>query len=135
MEKEPPATCVAAAVIRKGKVLLVHRSNSRSYYPGVWDLCGGHVHEGESLEDALRREALEELGVNVTAFRLIGVAHDPVEPADIHLFVISDWDGEPMNMALEEHTEIRWFSESALPNSNALDAYRTEVIQALRMID
>lgn len=133
--KGPPAICVAGAVIKGGKVLLVHRSSSRSYYPDVWDLYGGHVHEGESVEDALRREAREELGINVTAFRPIGVAHDPVEPADIHLFAISDWEGEPTNMATEEHTEIRWFLKSALPESNALDGYRAEVVQALRTVD
>ncbi|MFH1559999.1 MAG: NUDIX hydrolase [Chloroflexota bacterium] len=126
---------MAGVVIKGGKVLLVLRASSRKYYPGVWDLCGGHVREAEALEVALRREVYEELGINVKAHRLIGVVHEPVEPADIHLFAISDWDGEPMNIATEEHTEISWFSESALPESNALDAYRAEVVKALRAAD
>ena len=32
------------------------------FYPGVWDLFGGHIEGKESPEDALRREAMEELG-------------------------------------------------------------------------
>ena len=57
------ARCVAGALVRDGKVLLVQRSPQVRHYPGVWDLMGGHVEGDESLEDALRREALEELQV------------------------------------------------------------------------
>ena len=51
------------ALVRDGKVLLVQRSPQLRHHPGVWDLMGGRVEGDESLEDALRREALEELQV------------------------------------------------------------------------
>ena len=91
---------------------------------------GGHVEGDESLEDALRREALEELQVAIESFRPIGAIHDPVEPAEITVFVVSRWSGAPVNAAPEEHIEIGWFSADGLPGSAALDGYEL-VVQAL----
>ena len=91
---------------------------------------GGHVEGDESREDALRREALEELQVAIESFRPIGAIHDPVEPAEISVFVVSRWSGEPVNAAPEEHTEIGWFSADELPGSAALDGNEL-VVQAL----
>ena len=124
------ARCVAGALIRDGKVLLVKRSPHVRHYPGVWDLMGGHVEGDESLEDALRREAFEELQVAIESFRPLGTIHDPVEPAEISVYVVSRWSGEPVNASPDEHIEIRWFSADELPRSAAVDGYG-HVVQAL----
>ena len=79
---------------------------------------------GESLEEALRREAREELGIEVLALRWLGQIYDPVEPAVVHVYAVSSWEGEPVNAAPDEHTEVRWFGSGALPESEALNAYR-----------
>ncbi len=62
---------------------------------------------------AVSRECLGELGVHV---------HDPVpipmrvsDPTlDMHAFLITRWDGEPVNAAPEEHDDLRWFRPSDL---------------------
>ena len=38
VRSDSAATCVAGAVIKDGRVLLVHRSPSKRFYPDVWDL-------------------------------------------------------------------------------------------------
>ena len=124
------ARCVAGALIRDGRVLLVKRSPRAQHHPAVWDLIGGHVEGDESVEEALRREAFEEVQVDVESFRLLGMVHDPVEPAEISVFVVSRWSGEPVNAASEEHTEIGWFSADELPHSESPDGYEL-VVQAL----
>ena len=124
------ARCVAGALIRNGKVLLVRRSSHKRLYPGVWDLMGGHLEGDESWEDALRREALEELQVEIESFHPLGTIHDPVEPAEVSVYVVSRWCGEPVNAAPDEHSEIRWFAADELPRSAALDGY-DRVVQAL----
>ena len=50
-------------------------------------------------EDALRREAMEELQVELESFHLLGTIHDPVEPAEIMVFAVTAWKGEPINAA------------------------------------
>ena len=68
---------------------------------------------GELPHQAIGRECLEELGVHV---------HDPVpipmtvsDPTlDVHAFLITRWDGEPVNAAPEEHDDLRWFRPSEL---------------------
>ena len=131
VRSDSAAICVAGAVINNGRVLLVHRSPSARVYPDVWDLFGGHVEEGESLEEALCREAREELGIEVLALRWLGQIYDPVEPAVVHVYAVSSWEGEPVNAAPEEHMEVRWFGAGELPESEGQDAYRALVVTAL----
>lgn len=127
----PIASCVAGALTSDGKVLLVKRSPQSRFYPDVWDLFGGHVEGEESPEDALRREALEELQVQVKSFHLLGTVHDPVEPAEVMVFAVTAWRGEPTNVAPNEHSEIAWFEADTLPESPGLDGYRDLVVQAM----
>ena len=102
-----------AALVRYGLVLLVHRHPSRQWYPDCWDLVGGQVESGELPHQAVGRECLEELGVHV---------HNPVPiPMTIsdptlamHAFLVTRWDGEPVNAAPEEHDDLRWFRPSDL---------------------
>lgn len=103
-----------AVLVRDGLVLLVHRHPSRRWYPDCWSFsAGGHVESGESAHHAVRRECLEELGVQV---------HDPVpipltinDPSlDMRAFLVTRWDGEPVNAAPEEHDDLRWFRPGEL---------------------
>lgn len=49
---------------RKGELFLQKRSMTKDIQPGKWDTSvGGHVSPGETVEEALRREAWEELGL------------------------------------------------------------------------
>ena len=126
-----PAVCVAGILIRDGTALLVHRSPLERAYPNVWDLFGGHVEDGESEEEALRREAREELGIELLAWEWLDQAYDPAVPAIVHVYAVLAWNGEPINAAPEEHTDLRWFGVNELPKSEALDAYRALVENAL----
>jgi len=108
-----PIPISVAALVRDGLVLLVHRHPSRRWYPDCWDLVGGHVESGELPQQAVRRDCLEELGVHV---------HDPrpfpltiSNPTlDMHAFLVTRWEGEPVNAAPEEHDDLRWFRPSDL---------------------
>lgn len=97
-----------AALVRDGLVLLVHRHPSRRWYPDRWDLVGGHVEPGELPHQAVRRECLEELGVHIHDPRPMEMAvSDPT--LDMRAFLVTRWDGEPVNAAPEEHDDLRWF--------------------------
>jgi 8-oxo-dGTP pyrophosphatase MutT (NUDIX family) len=66
------ASVSAVIFDRRGRLLLQQRSDG-----GQWGLPGGSVEVGESLVQAVRREVVEETGLDVRVKRLIGVYSDP----------------------------------------------------------
>jgi isopentenyldiphosphate isomerase len=57
----------------KGELFLQKRAMTKDLLPGMWDTSvGGHISPGESIEEALKRETLEELGLKNFRFRLLG---------------------------------------------------------------
>ena len=113
--QDKPAKTVGALLIRPdGKVLLGLRAPSKEVWPNHWDTIGGHVEDGESLDDALIREVQEEAGVTPTRFRLIATVRErqPERYGDAlhHIYAVTAWQGgDPANMC-DEHTELKWFS-------------------------
>jgi mutator protein MutT len=108
-----PHEIVAALIIRSQRILLGHRSPTRTYYPDVWDVFGGHVEPGEQHHETLIRELQEELGITPTQWNYLENISFPSEPSDavtVHLYLVTDWIGTPVNRQLEEHSTIGWFS-------------------------
>jgi 8-oxo-dGTP diphosphatase len=118
-KQDQPARTVGALFIGPdGKVLLGLRSPSKKVWPQHWDTIGGHVEDGESLEEALIREAREEVGVTPTRFRLIATVKErkPEIYGDAlhHVYAVTAWQGgDPANIC-DEHTELKWFSVSEM---------------------
>ena len=68
----------------QGRLFLQKRAEAKDTFPGRWDTSvGGHVAPGESPEQALRREAREELGLELASF----------QPLPAYL-CRSDWESE-----------------------------------------
>jgi 8-oxo-dGTP diphosphatase len=110
---------VTGALVRDGRVLLVHRSPHRRAYPDVWDLPGGHIEAGESELGALAREMHEELGVQIETGSVSHLcrlnAGRGGEAVLLSAWLVGDWQGTPLNVAPDEHDAIRWFRSEELP--------------------
>lgn len=120
-----------AALIDNGRVLLVHRHPSRLNFPDCWDLPGGHIERGESADDAVRRECLEELGVT-----LQDVEQFPLACSDAslrkHAFLATRWSGTPSNMAPDEHDALDWFTAEEISQLTMSDpAATTDLVEAM----
>ena len=117
---------VNAVLLRANEVLLARRSPTRKAYAGLWSFPGGHVEEGESLEQALHRELQEEVGIAPLVFRRLAEIDDPVSATTIyHMYAVTAWTGEP-TIRDHEHSELRWFALSVamLVDDLALQDYR-----------
>jgi 8-oxo-dGTP diphosphatase len=120
--------CVGAFLTQKASVLLGKRSFQRTFYPNVWDVFGGHLEAGESHEQALERELMEELGIRLKTSRyletLITSPSTKGDQIECRLYVVTDWSGTPENRHPEEHSEIQWFRfEEALSLDLAAPEY------------
>jgi 8-oxo-dGTP diphosphatase len=73
--KTPALTTDCVVVDARGRVLLIRRGNPP--FKGKYALPGGFVEVGESVEDACRRELMEEAGVKAGKLELIGVYSNP----------------------------------------------------------
>jgi ADP-ribose pyrophosphatase YjhB (NUDIX family) len=100
---------------RGGRVLLARRG--REPRLGHWDLPGGFLHENERPEDGLRREFLEETGLEIEPVRLLRIDLEPY--GDRWVFSVS-WLVRAIDEQLEPQAdddvdELRWFGRDELP--------------------
>jgi 8-oxo-dGTP diphosphatase len=109
---------VTAILIRSGRVVLCHRSADRRWFPGVWDLPGGHIEPGEAPGAAVAREVKEELGVWIEPPHAGPRAGLSTAAFEMQIWVVSDWSGEIINAAPWEHDQVAWFLPGEL---DALD--------------
>jgi 8-oxo-dGTP diphosphatase len=114
MHDQIAKTVGALFISQDGKVLLGLRAPWKKAWPSHWDTIGGRVEDGESLDDAMVREAREEVGVTPTRFKLIAIVREkqPELYGDAlhHVYAVTGWQGgEPTNVC-DEHTELKWFS-------------------------
>jgi len=56
---------VEAVIENDGKILITQRSHERPHAPGEWEILTGRVNQGETFEQALKREVMEEVRLDV----------------------------------------------------------------------
>jgi nucleoside triphosphatase len=63
----PPARFIVVGVVvnERGEYLICRMPEGRGVFPGEWGLPGGGIEPGETVEEALRREILEEVGLSL----------------------------------------------------------------------
>jgi 2-dehydropantoate 2-reductase len=109
----------ADIIVRNGnKVLLIERANE----PFGWAIPGGFVDYGEKIEDAARREILEETGIKVDTITLLGIYSDPKRDKRGHTasaIYYAESDCEPV--AGDDAKNAKFFPLNALPEDLAFD--------------
>ena len=99
---------VAGLIISKGKLLLLHNMKHGGLRV---EPPGGKVHAGEALEDSLKREVREEIGVEVSVRSLFGTywTRSPEGEFPVHMFMCDIKGGEPRVMEGEKFSGLGWY--------------------------
>lgn len=103
---ERPQIAVGAVVVHDGALLMVQRGHEPAR--GAWTLPGGRVEKGEYLEDALRREVLEETGIEIDVERLLGILEVVSEPHYVILDFLATTESQTEPRADTDALAARW---------------------------
>ncbi len=108
--RRPVDVAVGVLIDGSGRFLLTSRPEGK-VYAGHWEFPGGKLEAGETVEQALRRELHEELGITIGAVQpwkteLMDYPHARVR---LHFCKVFDWSGE---FEMREQQAMAW---QALP--------------------
>lgn len=114
---EFPITANLCYIINeKGEVLL--QKKALGWGKGNWNGPGGKVDPGESMEESVKREILEETNVKIKSLEERGFLEfifskeRSKNNQRVYLFISRDYEGEPKNMG---EGELKWFSKDKIP--------------------
>ena len=109
-QRKEVAVAVGVLVREDGRFLLTSRPEGK-VYAGYWEFPGGKVEAGESIEAALRRELMEEIGVTIGAVHpwRVEVVDYPHALVRLHFCKVFEWQGE---LHMHEGQRCAW---EALP--------------------
>ena len=116
---------VFAVIERDGRYLLARRRDI-----GWWNLAGGGMEYGETVEEALAREVREEIGCQITIRRLVGVYSKPRKREVVLAFLCALAPGSPEPETSEEVSEVAWFVPPEFP-ADLLPKHRQRLEDAL----
>lgn len=123
-------TEVVAALIRQGERFLICQRPAHKARGLLWEFVGGKVEPGETKEQALKRECMEELGIVLSVGeRFMEVVHAyPDLTVHLTLFHAAIASGEPQ---LLEHNDMRYILVDEIPQYDFCPA-DTEILARLR---
>jgi 8-oxo-dGTP diphosphatase len=112
---------VAVGVLKNniGSVLLAQRPEGKPY-AGYWEFPGGKLEIGETVFDALYRELLEEIDVQIlNADKFMVIEHDyPHAYVRLHVCLVTQWQGEPKGL---ENQSLAWLDSVNLENISQIN--------------
>jgi len=107
---EKPFGLSPRAIIRdgQGRCLLVKRSSQSTHQAGLWELPGGKMDPGETFDQALLREVVEETGLTIALDRVVGAAQWEHPQVHVAYIILEAHVVEGQVRLSDEHDDCRW---------------------------
>lgn len=105
---------VVAGVFESGDRILIAKRKKNSFLGGKWEFPGGKLEDGETPQECLKRELMEEFGVESEVGDFICSTRHPLNcqtTIDLSVYKVRHVAGE---FSLNDHEEIRWITRSEL---------------------
>ena len=102
---------IIVGVIRDGKLLMAH---STHYKNSFYSIIAGFLEAGETLEDCVQRELMEEVGIKVKNIRYFGNQPWPF-PNTLMVGFLADYDSGEINVDGIEIDDAGWYSSDEIP--------------------
>jgi NAD+ diphosphatase len=102
---------VIVAVVRDGALLLARESRFKE---GLYSVLAGFVEPGETLEECVRREVREEVGIEVSNIRYFGSQSWPF-PDSLMVAFTADYAGGEIDIDPGELIDAGWYRPGELP--------------------
>ena len=115
------------AITCKGRILL---ARGKHYLFNFYSLIAGYVDVGETLEQAVVREAKEEVGLDVTNVRYFGNQPWPFSGSQMIGFFAEADEKQPMVICEDELHDAKWFTIDNLPEIPGAISIAGEMIRA-----
>ena len=116
---------VVTAVIKplndKGQTIILSTQRGYGEFKDSWEFPGGKIEEGETPQEALKREIMEELDTQIE----VGTLIDTIEYdySDFHLSMDCFWcEIVSGNLVLKEHENAKWLTKEQLQDAEWLPA-------------
>lgn len=108
----PRVSPAMMALVTRGKEMLLARAHR--FAPGMYSALAGFVEPGETIEDCVRREVREEVGVEVSDITYFA-SQSWAFPHSLMIAYTATWSGGDIRLDDEEIAEARWFHVDDLP--------------------
>ncbi len=106
---------------QKGEILIIRRTKSNDVEPGLWDIPGGTLEQGEDPAMGVKRELKEETGLEVGRLKIINQLSSVDKKKNKQfvrlIFNSDDVDGEII-LSPDEHDEYKWIKLEEISNYN-----------------
>ena len=124
------AACGVVIENERGEILMMKRTANTRNDHGMWSIPGGKIEFGEKAEEAIRREVVEELNLELGELEYLGYVDHIIEKDGHHwvsqIFVAhsNTYSGGYANKEPDKCEAIEWFAWDALPSpvSGIVDA-------------
>jgi mutator protein MutT len=134
VNKQIWSVVVGCLIKNNNKILLLKRGDDEDSYPGLWELPGGKVEFGESLDQAVKREVREETGLELNSFQLCGYFQYIINKPDLTKYAVQInfvAETKQLKVAVTEHTDFKFVTIDELDNFNISGSVKDQITKVL----